>query len=113
MQNGNMNFSDIAALITEDDKSSLLCNSNEWIGDTDNENQKTIKNGDIFDLGLILLECALGGLDLFIDEEIQCGGSKKSKHLKQCCCVVHCSRLESKNSKLNVYKFLQRSKYSK
>jgi hypothetical protein len=68
------------------------------------ESYKMLISADIYDLGLILLECALGGLDMFSEEDLPCGRAAatsldglpfKTSHGAPCCCLLHCSKRNS------------------
>jgi hypothetical protein len=60
---------DIISLLQEEDSE----------GECEEENYlNMLKTSDVFDIGVILLECALGGMDIFADSDIPCARGPNS-----------------------------------
>jgi len=53
----------------------------------------TLKKLEIFDIGFILIQCAIGNLELIDFNEYLC------KHNNECCCFYHCIEKEENNRK--------------
>ena len=73
------------------------------------KSKSSLLKQDVFDLGLLLLISALGGIDILDHSEFE----RISKKTTDTCCVLHCSNKGSpKNENLTLIKYFTKNRYS-
>ena len=68
---------------------------------------------DLFDLGFLLLQCAIGNLDIIDFNEFKCEHLDEEKNFS-CCCLIHCVEKyeETLTTKLKISNFINSKYYS-
>lgn len=84
-----------------------FCHKTEAIDSKEQQSSRNFKNaGDIYNLGLLLLECATGGIESMF-------GKDNERVSNNCCCMIHCKKSHDKPNEWNLYNYLYKGRFSK